>query len=216
MKSDWQKKLENKIEEYLNEYSACHDFFHAKRVLKYALEISKEIECDCDILIASALLHDTGYKGHEDDIPNHQFYSMKLAQIWLPEVGFPEDKLEEVLEAIRLHDNFSWGESYESTDNVGAKVIQDADRIESIGAIGIARLGCFFGMKQYPIYSTSPVKSDKNDRPNHSMLDQLKRESSQKWKNMNFSISKKISKEKQEIISKYYEDLKNELEEGAK
>lgn len=213
MNDDWQNRLDKKIFDYLEGYSACHDYYHAKRVKNYAQKIAKSIRCDNEVLLAATWLHDSGFKGHEDDVANHRVYGMKLAEEFLPEVDFPEEKIKNVLEVIRLHDNYSWSKNHEDTDIVEAKIIQDADRIDAIGAIGIARLAYFFGTQQLPIYSESSILEDEIGRPNHSMLDQLKREVEHKWKNMNFGVSKEISIKKQKIIEEYLSELKREIGE---
>ena len=68
----WEKKLKNKVREYLKGHTACHDYYHLQRVQNYALEIAEKIDCDRDVLKAAALLHDIGYRYHEKDDKNHQ------------------------------------------------------------------------------------------------------------------------------------------------
>lgn len=212
--SSWKKKLENKVQQYLNDYSACHDFYHHKRTLKNALEIAKKIKCDEDVVYAGAILHDVGYKNNEKDAKKHPIYGMKLAQKWLKEVEFPKEKIADVLETIRLHDNFSWGHDHEATEHIETKIIQDADRIEAIGAIGVARFSYWFGENCFPIYDPKPVPESKEVWLDHSLLDQLRRDGIKKWENMNFDISKKISKKRAEFMGNYYKELKKELTDG--
>jgi len=131
----------------------------------------------------------------------------------LPEVGFPAKKINNVLEAIRLHDNYNWDEDGEKTDHVETMVIQDADRIELLGAIGIARLSYYFGEKGYPIYSDKDIPMSGKVWLNHSLVDQIKRDPIKKWKNMNFTYSRKISKGRYLFLIKFYNELKKEFKE---
>lgn len=209
--NSWQQKLEDKIRTYLKGYSACHDFWHLDRVRHNALKIAQNVPCDTEILEAAALLHDIGYKNFESDHKRHYIHSMEIAGEWLPEVGFPESKIAQVLEAIRLHDNFSWGHDAEKTKNIETQIIQDADRIEGIGAIGATRTIYYFGERGYPIYDNKPVPKSDEVWLNHSILDQLLRDDMQKWQNMNFAISKKISKSRNEFLTRFYDELKKEL-----
>ncbi len=212
MIKSWQQKLEMKIKTYLTGQSACHDFYHLDRVRDNAMTIEKEIDCDKEILEAAALLHDIGYKGHEGDDKNHHLYGMEVAKKWLPEVGFPNKKIPEVIEAIRLHDNFAWGHNGEKTDHIVTKIIQDADRIDALGAIGIARITYYHGEVGLPIYSDEELPDEKIVWADHSLLDQIRREPMKKWQYLNFPISKKISKKRSEFVEVFYNELKQELE----
>lgn len=207
----WQQKLELKIKDYLCGYSACHDYWHLFRVRNHAMKIASEVSADCEILEASALLHDIGYRFHETDDKNHEKYSIKIAKQWLPEVGFPKEKIADVCEVIRLHDDYHRGDQAEKTDHIETKIIQDADKIEAMGAIGIARLTYFFGEKGFPIYDDAPVPEVKTIWLNHDLLDQIHRDAMQKFDLLHFGISRKISKSRHKFLEKYYEELKMEL-----
>lgn len=211
MTHDWQEKLEQKIKEYLKGYTACHDFFHLERVKEIALKIAKNIDCDKEILIAAVLLHDTGYKNHENDDKHHYKYSMEIAQKWLPEVGFPVSKLDDVLEAIRLHDNYAWGHDGEATNHIEIKILQDADRLESMGAIGISRIAYYYGERGYPIVSDEPVPESKEVWLNHSFLDTLDRGSLQKYDNLNFPISREMAQKRNKFTKEFLDELTKEL-----
>ncbi len=207
----WQDKLEKKIREYLKGYTACHDFFHLDRTKNTALRIAKNIDCDEETLVAAVLLHDTGYKNHEDDDKNHFKYSMEIAKEWLPEVGFPDSKLGDVLEAIRLHDNYAWGHDGEETNHVETKILQDADRLESMGAIGISRIAYYYGERGYPIVTDEPVPESKEVWLNHSFLDALDRGALQKYDNLNFPISKEMAVKRYKFTKLFLDELKSEI-----
>lgn len=216
----WQKELETRIRNYLAGYTACHDYFHLERVHNYAMEIAKNLpkkfKFDEDVLWAASFLHDIGYKGHEQDMRNHHKYGMAIAKKWLKEVSFPNKKIPDVVEVIRLHDNFHWDENGEKTKHVETLIIQDADRIDALGAIGIVRITYFHGEYGYPIYNPEKVPKTKKIWLNHSLLDQLKRDPMSKWQNLNFDYSKKMSRDKYEFLNKFYLELKKELEQHHK
>lgn len=211
MKNNWQKKLENKVREYLSDYSACHDFWHHERVKNWALEIAQAVSCDRDVLIAAALLHDTGYKNFEDDDDNHHLHSMDVARNWLPEVGFPEEKIADTLEAIKFHDNLAMDKMIE-IDHIEAKIIQDADKLDSLGAIGITRFAYYYGERGHPIYSDKPIPESDQLWVDHSLLDQLRRDGLKKWSKLNFPISKELGLSRHKFMENFYEELKKELQ----
>ena len=212
MKRTWEEKLEGKVEAYLKDVSPTHDYYHALRVKENALMIASRVKSDKDILIAAALLHDVGYRDNLALHKLHYSYAMDLAREWLPEVGFPKVKIPAVIEAIRLHDNFAWTSDGEKTDLIEAKVIQDADRVDGFGAIGVARIAAFFGETHYPIYNPAPVGITKEVHLNHSLADQLSRQY-EKFKHLNFSYSKNISRDRIEVQRDFAKRLEKDLSE---
>ncbi len=214
MKYSWQGKLEQRIKVYLEGYSACHDFFHMARVNKIAHRIADNIPCDREVLTAACLLHDIGYKGNEDNDKEHHLSGMKIAEEWLQKVNFPAEKINEVVEAIRLHDNFPhMGDKHEKTEHIETLILQDADRIEALGAVGIARTAYYFGERNKQIYNPSAVNDDMTSPwCDHSLLEQLHRYATQKWNDLNFDVSREIARKRHKIMNDYYLHLKEELE----
>jgi uncharacterized protein len=215
----WKSKLEKKIKAYLKGYSACHDFYHLERVHNYSLKIAKKlpknIKYDTNVLWAASFLHDIGYKNNEDDHKNHPVYGVKIAKNWLEEIDFPKEKTSDVLEVIRLHDNFHWEKNGEKTNHIETQIVQDSDRIDAIGAVGVARLAYFFGEKGRPIYNSNTMHKKDGKYFHYNLLGGLEREM-KKWDNMNFSISKKMSKKNYVIMKNFYQDLKKELRQHHK
>ncbi len=207
----WQIKIEKKIKQYLDGYTSCHDYYHLDRVRDNAMKIAKEVDCDKEVLEAAALMHDIGYKNHEKDHKIHYKFSMEIAEEWLPKAGFPKEKMKDVLEVIRLHDNYHWHKDGEKTNHTETKIIQDADRIDALGAIGISRITYYYGERGWAIYNSDPVPKTDKIWLNHSLLDQLERDPMQKWENMNFEISKKISKGRDDFLKLYHKQLEKEL-----
>ncbi len=211
MSKAWRKTIEQKVKKYLSEYPATHDFYHALRVKNYAFKIANKMEYDEDILFAAAMLHDIGYKGNEIKSRDHHIFSSKIANEWLKETNFPPRKIPDVLGVIRLHDNFSWGHDHEPTSHVETKIIQDADRIDAIGAIGIVRLAYFFGERGWPIYSPARIPQTRRVFLDHSLLDQFERSALKIWPNLNFSKSKKMTQKRYQFLQKFCQELKGEI-----
>jgi uncharacterized protein len=128
----WEETFEKIASELMKD--PTHDFEHAKRVCSISIRLAREENADEDVVKAAALLHDVGYSVDEKE---HESKSMKVARSLLDMTDFPRKKKERVLECIREH-RFSKGEQAMSLE---AKVLQDADRLDAIGAVGIAR--CF-------------------------------------------------------------------------
>jgi uncharacterized protein len=128
----WQETFEKIASELMKD--PTHDFEHAKRVCSISIRLAREEKADEDVVKAAALLHDVGYSLDEKE---HESKSMEVARSLLDMTDFPKGKKENVLECIKQH-RFSKGEKAMSLE---AKILQDADRLDAIGAVGIAR--CF-------------------------------------------------------------------------
>ena len=122
-----------------------HDYFHIERVVNIAKQIAKEENTDLFLVELSAWLHDVGdYKLH-DGIDQ----SEKLISEFLKSQNASEELIQKVNEIVS-HVSFSKGNEAQSLE---AKIVQDADRLDAIGAIGIARVFAFGGNKQRELWN---------------------------------------------------------------
>ncbi len=126
-----------------------HDKSHVDRVYNMAVRIAKEENADLDVIKAAALLHDIA-RAEEDEghIVDHALEGAKRAKEVLVKVGFPNEKIAQVIYCIEVH-RFKKGLKAESLE---ASILQDADRLDIIGAIGIARTFTRAGWSNLPIY----------------------------------------------------------------
>ncbi len=128
----WQETFEKIASELMKD--PTHDFEHAKRVCSISIRLAREEHADEDVVKAAALLHDVGYSLDERE---HEGKSIEVARSLLDMTDFPKEKKEKVLGCITGH-RFSKGEKAMCLE---AEILQDADRLDAIGAVGIAR--CF-------------------------------------------------------------------------
>ena len=124
---------------------AAHDLGHILRVARLADRLAAEEGADRDVCVAAALLHDLVYrpKNHPES-PLTARLAADLVPAWCRETPGLEAKAEAVAAAVASH-SWSGGEAPASLE---AEVVQDADRLEALGAIGIARVfatGASFG-----------------------------------------------------------------------
>lgn len=128
---------------------AAHDSSHVLRVLNSAWDIAQTEGGDLEIIVAATLLHDAKNlpKGHPK-AKSSSSLSAEFAVALLRDAGFPEDKLPVVYDAIVCH-SFSKGLVPSSLEG---KVLQDADRLDALGAIGIARLFACTGERGGQLY----------------------------------------------------------------
>ena len=152
------EKLKPKIENYFN--CTSHDFFHTQRVYNLATIIAKKEKADLEIVQAAALLHDIGRHLEEKD-PTlcHAEESAKMAPAILKSINFPENNIDKVMHCIKVH-RYSKGLKAETKE---AEILQDADRLDALGAICIARVFSKGGEKKRPLYNQDIKPSEKYD-----------------------------------------------------
>lgn len=136
------------VKETLEGAEGGHDFFHIERVYRNALLISQEEEVDRFVVALGALLHDIAdskfYNGDETVGP-------KKAQAFLSKEGVDENVILHV-ENIIKNISFKGGNFHQEFSSPELGVIQDADRLDAIGAIGIARCFNYGGFKNRALY----------------------------------------------------------------
>lgn len=139
-------RLKHVALEYVQQHTyAGHDQTHTTRVHRLSRILGEKEKADLLVLEAAALLHDTGRSYEHAD---HAEKSTEIAKGLLKECQFPEDKTAQVLYAIRMH-RFSKGTIPETLE---AKILQDADRIDISGAVGIAMTFAYGGSKNIQLY----------------------------------------------------------------
>ncbi len=189
---------------------ASHGRHHALRVYKIAREIAaSESEIDLEIIMASAILHDvvTLPKDHPDRKKSSKLAAEKASD-FLDSIDFPKDKISGVYHAILTH-SFSAGIEPETIE---AKILQDADRMEAIGAIGLAR--CFYTsglMKRDLFHPEDPLAESRtlDDREyalDHFYVKLLKLPSMMKTEG-----GKELANRRVEVLKRYVDDLLEEL-----
>jgi uncharacterized protein len=143
----WFEKLKIKVKVLTKEDYSGHDYWHAIRVCIISKKIGIKEKADMDVLLAASLLHDV-YASK--NYACHIEISIKFAKKALIEIGFPRNKIKDVINCIKNHENYNWGK--DTSVSKEAKILQDSDRIDAIGAIGIARVFTFGGWYGRVIY----------------------------------------------------------------
>ena len=130
--------------EKLSAGESCHDLDHTLRVLKNAEKLLTFIpEAKADIVRLSCLLHDIARP--EEDAGQGKCCHAELSAVYagtiLKNAGVETDIIEQVVNAIRRH-RFRRGEA---PDTIEAKILYDADKLDSLGAVGLGRAFLFAG-----------------------------------------------------------------------
>ncbi|MBR4915322.1 MAG: HD domain-containing protein [Clostridiales bacterium] len=132
------KNATDYVADLLENNAGGHDIAHSVRVYKNALKIA-ESEPSCDMLVVSlaALLHDA------DDHKLFNNENNENARAFLNSNGVPADKTEEIIKVINSV-SFSQNRG-KKPETIEGMIVQDADRLDALGAIGIARTFAYGG-----------------------------------------------------------------------
>ena len=137
------------VKEKLQNAEGGHDWFHIERVYKNSLLIAKDEDCDLTIVQLGALLHDIAdSKFHDGD----ETVGPRTARTFLESQNVSE---ETIIHVINIIENISFkGGNFEKKFNSKElEIVQDADRLDALGAIGIARCFNYGGFKNRALYN---------------------------------------------------------------
>src|ERR687884_434278 len=197
----------------LHNQSPAHDFQHVLRVYKNAEMISKQEEesVDLDVVLAAALLHDLVVypKGSTKTI-NSAGDSAEIAKkILLEYKNYPVEKIEKVADAIKTH---SYSKKLVPSTLEG-KILQDADRLDAIGAIGLARTFSVGGSENRSLYNPLDpfCKSERQLDDTQWTLDHIKKKLMVLKNSMHTKTAKKIAEERTEFIELFLNQLRKEI-----
>ncbi|WP_286680998.1 HD domain-containing protein [Methanoculleus sp. DTU007] len=115
--------------------SGAHGFDHTGRVVRLSEEIGAREGADMDILIPAALFHDIARPLEERTGALHEEEGARMAEAYLRSIGYPEDRIAAIAHAVRAH-RYSTGIDPATLE---ARVLSDADKLDAMGAVGIAR-----------------------------------------------------------------------------
>ena len=205
------ENTQNFVKKRLENTESGHDWFHIERVYKNALLIAKEETCNTEVVQLAALLHDIAdSKFHYGD----ETIGPKVALEFLTKENIAEEIISHVV-AIIENISFKGGNFEQNFHSKELEIVQDADRLDAIGAIGIARTFNYGGFKNRDIY-------DPQILPNLSMSKEEYKNSTAPTINhfyekllllkdkMNTETGKKIAQKRHEFMESYLEQFYNE------
>ncbi|MCL1694344.1 MULTISPECIES: HD domain-containing protein [unclassified Lysinibacillus] len=135
--------LMDKVRGIYEQFDASHDFQHIERVYQNALAILQaEPDADAEVVKIAVLLHDVSDKKYTD--------SKEQENKLIAELSLSEEKKQHIRDCI-AQVSFNGGNELEAT-SLEAKIVRDADRLDAIGAIGIARTFAYGGAKGRKLY----------------------------------------------------------------
>ncbi len=170
MKFDQYYELARKL--YQN--GPSHDFFHVERVLRLALRLGETEGADLEILGLAALFHDLARESESASGGEicHAAASADQTRELLLEHGEPQVKVEAVCHCIATH-RYRDGNEPETLE---AKCLYDADKLDSLGAVGVARAYLWLGERGGTVYTPREIWEQTDFTSNRPEDDSLQRE----------------------------------------
>ena len=208
--------------------SPAHDINHVMRVYNLCLKLAEyESNADLDILRTAALLHDIARTKEDEEgragviSVDHAVLGAKMSDRILRELEYPEEKIERIKHCIVAH-RFR-GENPPRT--IEAKILSDADKLDVLGATGIARSFTIGGENGQKIYSDTPVdeyikENLVSTKANGRIIDPTKHSSNlefeTKFKRIPGKLytqkAREIARERLEYMKQFFERLKREID----
>ncbi|HJU84335.1 MAG TPA: HD domain-containing protein [Holophagaceae bacterium] len=187
----------------------AHDLAHILRVARLAARIAAAEGADRDTCVAAALMHDLVYvpKNHPDS-PRTAQMAAELVPRWCRETPGLESRAEAVAHAVETH---SWSGGGEA-GTLEAAVVQDADRLEALGAIGIARVfatGASFGSSLWHPEDPWGAARELDDKA--YTLDHFFRKLLKLAEGMKTPTGRRMAAGRQKVLQDYLGALREEL-----
>jgi len=209
-----QKTAEYIKREFQND-SSGHDWGHIQRVWKTALTLCRHEKADAFIVELAALLHDLDdwkFNEDEDETP-------RKAQAWLEACGVDAQTVERVC-AIILRVSFKGAGVENKMNSLEGFIVQDADRLDAIGAVGVARAFAYGGYKNRMMYDPAAPPNQ------HATFEEYKNSQSATVNHfyekllllkdrMNTPAAKRIAEQRHEVMLRFLDQFMAEWEGKA-
>ena len=201
--------FEAKVSTVATSGDPAHDILHFKRVVKLAKIIAAAEQANFDIVVPAAWLHDLVNVPKNDQRRSQASkLSAEAAVLFLQEVKYPEIFWNDIAHAIEAH-------SYSAnvkTRSLESQVVQDADRLDSIGAIGLARCFATAAIMKRPFYFEQDAFCE-NRIPDDSLytIDHFYKKLLVIEEKLNTKSAKKIGQRRTQYLKDYLVTLKEEI-----
>lgn len=211
MLDKWQERLEAAVLSNGRTDDGSHDLGHCRRVWRMSQQIADETGAPVDmlVLLAAAYLHDiVAFDKSDRRRAQASRLAAEKARDILTRLGFPAEKLDTVAHAIEAHSFYA----QIPPRTIEAEILQDADRMEALGAIGLARLfhvGGRIGAKLF--HEDDPLAQDRQRDDTAYSLDHFYAKILLLPDRMNTEPGRKLARQRVRIIEQFLECLLAEI-----
>jgi len=193
------QKIKKIVRHHMGKDSTGHDYYHALRVWHNSKLLSEGLNIDLEVVEISALIHDL----IDDKLDNR----MTLDEVYemLKQFNLEGDRIKHIIEIIN---NISFRKNVNKDKlSLEAKIVQDADRLDALGAIGIARAFSYSGKKGNMIYDPE-IKPKTDERVNSTTAINHFYEKLFKLKDdMNTEKARKIAEHREQFMRQFLKEF---------
>jgi len=205
------EKIKDEVKQKLSGINSCHEWEHTERVYNLAMRIGKKENADLEILGLAAILHDIARK--EQDESNgkvcHAEKGAILAREILEKYNIPAEKTGNICHCIETHrfrDN-------NNPKTLEAKILYDSDKLDAIGATGVARAFSFAGHIGAKVHDKNVILEDKAE---YTQDDTAFREFLVKLRYLKDKMltceGRRVAQERHSFMEKFFDRLNKEVD----
>lgn len=203
-------RIKKRVEKVLEGRDPAHDFQHIMRVYKNAELIGRREGADMSVLLPAALLHDlVVYPKGSAKTTKSADDSADLAEKWLQKYGYPQGKIEKISYCIRTH---SYSKRLVPATLEG-RILQDADRLDALGAIGIARTFSVGGSENRSFYNPADPfwRSRREPDDREWTLDHFQTKLLRLKRSMHTKAGRELAQERAKFMELFVSQLQKEI-----
>lgn len=156
MLEDYIKQLKPLVLELFSQDSSGHDISHLERTMNIALLLQKYEGGDRTVIGISAFLHDI-HRIMENELGKFVSPKDSLEKVKeiLDTINLEQEKVDKILHSIEYHEVYNWNNPDNKENDINTLILQDADNLDAIGAIGIGRTFSYGGAHKIPMYNSN-------------------------------------------------------------
>ncbi len=205
-----QESLREEAKQFFDDISPSHDWHHVQRVDELAKRLaSHRDDVDRRILRTAVILHDIGRaKEDRDEIEDHAEWGAEKAGEILREHGEDDELVAQVQHCIRAH---RYSNDIEP-QTVEAEILCDADNLDALGAVGVARVCCYGGENDHILHDPElPVEQD-DTAAGETQLNHMKKKILNLADRMYTNQGREIAEQRQEFVRTFVERFEQEAD----
>lgn len=208
---------ESQAQQLYQQGDAAHDFDHVQRVAHLAVRIARAEGADAEVVLLAALLHDVPVNHHVTVLDAtvraaHHHAAADFARQYLTQRGMALKRIDNVVHCIAAH---RFRDQSLQPQTLEAKCLYDADKLDSIGAIGVARAFAFAGAHSNRLWiepwATAPPGEAKPSGANYTPVHEFVYKLQRLLATLHTPTARQIGEQRHAFMVTFYEQLDAEM-----
>lgn len=209
------QQLETKVAKLFGNDKTGHNIGHLKRTLKYALKLQEKEGGDIKVIAVASFVHDV-HRLMQDELKRYVQPVESLLRIreLITDLNLTTQQKEHICYAVEHHEEYAFGKGV-TVQDIETLIVQDADNLDAIGAIGLMRTIQFSTAKNIPIWEPLiPLYQNKYDETtlDVSSMHHVHNKLLRLGKHMNTKTAKELAKPKNKLMYDFLKIIIDEWE----